>query len=196
MSVRATGILSHALVDFEQIAKLPARLEVCTDLAIRLAAGYSENSLANEQTDWRLGEWDPPGKTTAEEQWAAKQGPAIYGPGNTWIVFGEHCLFVSTHAKWRAALAHPPLLEATWRMLVGIGHVIGSETAVLWHDNSALTWDWVQDRLSLSEILDNIEEAGSQPVQQLYDLLDSGEVDQPPQRHFVKSLKDAQPANG
>lgn len=196
MSVRATGILSHALVDFEQITKLPARLEVCTDLAMRLAEEYWETSDASETSEWRLAEWGPPGKATPHEQWAAKQGPAIYGPGHTWIVFGEHCLFVDTIAKWRVALARPPLLEAVWRLLVGIGNVIDCDTAVLWHDNSSLTWDWVLDRLNLSEILVNIDKAGSRPVQQIHDLLDSGEVDQPPQRYFVKSLKDAPPANG
>jgi len=192
MSIRASGILSHALIDFEQIVKLPARLEVCTDLATRVADEYGQTRGA-QQSAWRLGEWGIPDMATPEEQWAAREGPSIYGPAHTWIVFGERCLFVTTTAEWRIAIARPRLLEAVWKLLVSIGNVIGSETAVLWHDYGGLTWDWVQSGQSLSGIVLHIEKAGIERAHQLIDLLDSGKTNPPPQRYFAQQLKDEMP---
>lgn len=130
MSLRATGVLSHALPDFEQVAQLPVRLEVCTKLAMRVAEEYWGKSIAHASCGWDVTEWGPPGKATPEAQWDSRQGPMIRGPGDTWIVFGQRCLFINTIAKWRVTCVRPSLLEAVWALIAAIGGVVGKTKRV------------------------------------------------------------------
>lgn len=116
----------------------------------------------------------------------------IRGPGDTWIVLGERCLFINTIAKWRVTCVRPSLLEAVWALIAAVGGVIGSDAALLWHDNGGLMWDWVLGGQSMGEILHDVKEAGGQSVRQLANLIIPEQVQRPPQGYFTEPLAAAQ----